>query len=203
LTLSPAIPYSALFSKEEEFSLMAIKIENHSQVKLPKKTEERITAILDSLPREHLRGIERVRLVDSINDPRLKNVQQRTDLPGLYHPRQGGQTAWLEIAVGVLLPRSKPIFKRIMPRLSFKGNLAAILFSLVGQHYYLTLRHSVKRGRIEPSVRAYTEKHLRQWNERQHTMRAKLFRPLQPMLERWARTLQKKAAAERKKSQST
>ena len=182
---------------------MAIKIENFSQVKLPKKTEERITSILESLPREHLRGIDRVRLVESINDPRLKAVQQRTELPGLYHPRQGGQPAWIEIAVGVLLPRSRPFFKRIMPRLSFKGNLAAILFSLVGQHYYLTLRHSIKRGQIEPSVRAYTEKHLRLWNERQHGMRAKLFRPLQPTLERWARLLQKKAATERKKSPSS
>jgi hypothetical protein len=181
---------------------MAIKIENHSQVKLPRGTEERIGSIMESLPREHLRGIDRVRLVDSINDPRLKSVSQRTELPGLYHPRQGGQAAWLEIAVGVLLPRSQPIFKRIMPRLSFKGNLAAILFSLIGQHYYLTLRHSVKRGQIEANVRAYTEKHLRLWNERQHGLRAKLFRPLQPTLERWARVLQKKAATERKKSQS-
>ena len=57
---------------------MAIKIENQSQVKLPKGTEERITGILESLPREHLRGIDKVRLVDSINDPRLKSVQQRT-----------------------------------------------------------------------------------------------------------------------------
>jgi hypothetical protein len=181
---------------------MAIKIENHSKVKLPRGTEERITGIVESLPREHLRGIDRIRLVDSINDPRLKSIQQRTELPGIYHPRQGGQPAWLEIAVGVLLPRSQPFFKRIMPRLSFKGNLAAILFSLVGQHYYLTLRHSVKRGQIEASVRAYTEKHLRLWNERQHGLRAKLFKPLQPTLERWARVLQKKASAERKKSQS-
>lgn len=181
---------------------MAIKIENSSKVKLPKGTEERITTIVESLPREHLRGIERIRLVDSINDPRLKSVQQRTELPGLYHPRQGGQPAWLEIAVGVLLPRSQPFFKRIMPRLSFKGNLAAILFSLVGQHYYLTLRHSVKRGQVEQLVRAYTEKQLRHWNERQHGLRARLFKPLQPTLERWARTLQKKASAERKKSQS-
>jgi hypothetical protein len=181
---------------------MAIKIENYSQIKLPKGTEERIVNIMESLPREHLRGIDRIRLVESINDPRLKSVSQRTELPGLYHPRQGGQSAWLEIAVGVLLPRSQPLFKRIMPRLSFKGNLAAILFSLVGQHYYLTLRHSVKRGQIEASVRVYTEKHLRLWNERQHGLRAKLFRPLQPTLERWARVLQKKASAERKKSQS-
>jgi hypothetical protein len=181
---------------------MAIKIENLSQIKIPKGTEERITGIMESLPREHLRGIDRIRLVDSINDPRLKSIQQKTELPGLYHPRQGNQSAWLEIAVGVLLPRSQPFFKRIMPRLSFKGNLAAILFSLVGQHYYLTLRHSVKRGQLEASVRAYTEKHLRTWNERQHGLRARLFKPLQPMLEKWARTLQKKASAERKKSQS-
>lgn len=181
---------------------MAIKIENYSQTRLPKKTEERINTVLESLPREHLRGIERVRLVDSINDPRLKSLQQRSDLPGLYHPRQGGQPAWLEIAVGVLLPRSKPLFKRLMPRLSFKGNLAAVLFSLVGQHYYLTLRHSVKRGQVEASVRAYTEKHLRLWNEQQQGFRARLFKPLQPTLERWARILQKKAATERKKSQS-
>src|SRR5215212_1503740 len=181
---------------------MSIKIENYSKVKLPKGTEARIASIMDSLPREHLRGIDRVRLVDSINDPRLKSVQQRTELPGLYHPRQGGQSAWLEIAVGVLLPRSQPLFKRIMPRLSFKGNLAAILFSLVGQHYYLTLRHSVKRGQVEASVRAYTEKHLRLWNEREKGFRSRLFKPLQPTLERWARHLQKKAAAERKKSQS-
>lgn len=181
---------------------MAIKIENYSKIKLPKGTEERIAGIMDSLPREHLRGIDRIRLVESINDPRLKSVPQRTDLPGLYHPRQGGQPAWLEIAVGVLLPRSKPFFKRIMPRLSFKGNLAAILFSLVGQHYYLTLRHSVKRGQIEASVRAYTEKHLRLWNERQHGLRSRLFKPLQPTLEKWAKALQKKASAERKKSPS-
>lgn len=181
---------------------MAIKIENHSQVKLPKGTEGRINNILESLPREHVRGIDRVRLVDAINDPRLKMIQQKSDLPGLYHPRQGGQTAWLEIAVGVLLPRSKPFFKRLMPRLSFKGNLAAVLFSLVGQHYYLTLRHSVKRGQVEASVRAYTEKQLRQWNEREKGFRSRLFKPLQPTLERWARHLQKKAAAERKKSQS-
>lgn len=181
---------------------MAIKIENNTQAKLPKGTEERINSIVESLPREHLRGIDRIRLVDSINDPRLKS-SQRTDLPGLYHPRQGGHPAWIEVAIGALLPRSQPLFKRIMPRLSFKGNLAAVLFSLIGQHYYLTLRHSVKRGHVEASVRAYTEKHLRLWNERQHGFRAKLFKPLQPTLERWAKTLQKKAAVERKKSQST
>jgi hypothetical protein len=181
---------------------MAIKIENITSIKLPKKTESQIEAILESLPREHLRGIERVRLVDNINEPRLKNLQQRTELPGLYHPRQGAQPAWLEVAIGVLLPRSKPIHKRLMPRLSFKGNLAAVIFSLVGQHYYLTLRHSVKRGQVEASVRAYTEKHLRAWHERQHGLRARLFKPLQPTLERWGRGLQKRAAAEQKKRQT-
>jgi hypothetical protein len=183
-------------------SFMAIKIELETGTKLPKKTNAKIEKILECLPREHLRGIERIRLVDNINDPRLKNLQQRTNLPGLYHPKQGAQAAWLEVAVGVLLPRSNPLMKRIMPRLSFKGNLAAIVFSLIGQHYYLTLRHSIKRGQIETAVRAYTEKHLRIWHDRQNTVRSRLFKPFQPTLEKWGRSLQKRAAAERKRKQS-
>jgi hypothetical protein len=74
-----------------------------------------------------------------------------------------------------------------------------VIFSLVAQHYHLTLRHSVKRGQVEPAVRAYTEKQLKAWNESQHKFRAKLFKPLQPTLERWSKSLAKKAAAEKKK----
>jgi hypothetical protein len=182
--------------------LMAIKIELETAIKLPKKTDSQIEKILECIPREHLRGVERIRLVDNITDPRLKNLQQRSNLPGLYHPKQGAQAAWLEVAAGVLLPRSKPLMKCLMPRLSFKGNLAAIIFSLVGQHYYLTLRHSIKRGQIETAVRAYTEKYLRVWHERQNTVRSRLFKPFQPTLERWGRSLQKRAAAEKKRKQS-
>ncbi|MGB7924733.1 MAG: hypothetical protein WCF57_15940 [Pyrinomonadaceae bacterium] len=181
---------------------MAIKIENQSTRKLPKGINERLEKMIDSLPREHLRGIERLRLVDTISDPRLRSLQQRTDLPGLYHPRQGAQPAWLEVAVEVLLPRSKPLLKRLLPRLSFKGNLAAVIFSLVGQHYYLTLRHSIRKGQIEPAVRSYTEKQLKKWNEREHSTRARLFKPIQPTLERWGRALQKRATAEKKRKQS-
>ena len=150
------------------------------------------------LPREHLRGLERIKLVEAINDPRVKNLQQ-ADLPGLYHPRQGTKAAWIEVATGVLIPKTKPLMKRIIPRLSFKGNLAAIIYSLAGQHYYLTLRHSIKRGQIEPAVRSYTEKYLRIWHERQHTVRSRLFKPIQPTLEKWGRSLQKRAAQERKR----
>jgi hypothetical protein len=181
---------------------MAIKIEFDTGAKLPRKTQNQIEGILACLPREHLRGIDRIKLVDSINDPRLKNLPQRSDLPGLYHPRQGSQPAWLEVAAGVLLPRPRSILKRLTPRISFKGNLAAIIFSLIGQHYYLTLRHSIKRGHVESAVRAYTEKHLRIWNESQHTVRSRLFKPLQPTLEKWGRSLQKRAAAEKKRKQS-
>lgn len=181
---------------------MAIKIEVDPDITAPRKSTIWIEGLLEAVPREHIRGIDRVRLVNSINDPRIRNLGQRTDLPGLYHPKQGAKAAWLEIAVGVLIPRSKPLMKRILPRLSFKGNLAAIIFSLVGQHYYLTLRHSVKRGQIEPAVRAYTEKQLRIWHERQHTVRSRIFKPFQPTLERWGRVLQKRAVAERKRKQS-
>jgi hypothetical protein len=177
---------------------MAIKIDNLSQrASLPGNFTETIDKIVETTPREHLRGLERIRLVDSINDPRLRAAQS-ANLPGLYHPRQGAQAAWLEIALDVLLPQSLPFYKRWASRLSFKTNLAAVIFSLIGQHYLLTLRHSVKRGQFEQSVRAYTEKQMKKWGENQHTFRARLFKPLQPTLERWARALQKKAKAQNK-----
>ena len=178
---------------------MAIKIENLSDAKLPRQTEARLSKMLECVPREHLRGIERVRLVSTISDPRVRSMEANR-LPGLYHPKQGNQPAWLEISINALLPKDRPFFKRWLPRLSFKGQLASVLFMLIGQHYHLTLRHSVKRDRIEPAVRSYTEKYLRIWGEREHSLRARLFRPLQPTFERWARTLQRRAAVERKKS---
>jgi len=179
---------------------LAIRIENQYEGTLPKGTIEQVEAAFDSLPREHTRGLERIRLVSYISDPRIKGQFQVTELPGLYHPREGTRGPWLEIAVNVLLPTDKPFFKRILPRMSFKSNLAALVFSLVGQHYHLTLRHSLKRTQIEPAVRMYTEKQLKLWNEKKHSFRAKLFKPLQPTFERWAKSVQKRMAAEKKKS---
>src|SRR3712207_8688120 len=45
-----------------------------------------------------------------------------------------------------------------------------------GQHYYLTLRHSVKKQNLEPQIRQYAEKNLRAWSEKQSagSFRAKL-----------------------------
>lgn len=180
---------------------MPIKIENDCSIKLPKNTVARIEKILDSVPREHLIGLERLRLVDRISDPRLR-LNTTTELPGLYHPRQGPQKAWLEIAGAALLPQHKSFFKRLMPRMAFKANLAAVIFSLVGQHYLLTFRHSLKKGQLETAVRSYTEKQMRQWNESEHQLRARLFKPLQPTLEKWTRNLQRKAVAEKKKTKS-
>lgn len=177
---------------------MAIKIDNLSNRQpLPGTLTETINRIVDAAPREHLRGLERIRLVDIINDPRLR-AGQTANLPGLYHPRQGSQPAWLEVALDVLMPQSIPFYKRWMSRLSLKTNLAAVIFSLIGQHYLLTLRHSVKKGQFEQSVRVYTEKQMKRWNENEHTFRARLFKPLQPTLERWARSLQKRAKEQKK-----
>ena len=182
---------------------MAIKIESQVVRKLPADTLKSIEGAFDSLPREHTRGLERIRLVPFITDPRIKGTAfQATELPGLYHPRQGPKGAWLEIAVNVLLQPDKPFHKRVIPRLSFKSNLVALVFSLVGQHYHITLKHSLKKTQLEPAVRAYTEKQLKAWNEKKHSFRAKLFKPLQPTFERWAKSLQKRAAAEKKRQAS-
>jgi hypothetical protein len=179
---------------------VAIRVENQFEGKLPKGALETVEEAFNSLPREHTRGIERIRLVSFISDPRIKGSFQASELPGLYHPRQGPKGPWLELAINVLLPTDKPFHKRIVPRLSFKSNLVALVFSLVAQHYHMTLRHSLKKTQLEPAIRAYTEKQLKLWNERKHSFRARLFKPLQPTFERWAKSLQKRAAAEKKKS---
>lgn len=179
-----------------------VRIENHTSFSMPKGAEEHINKVLDYLPIEHLRGLDRIKLVDFINDPRLKNmnVPVTGDLPGLYHPKAGNQPAWLEMSMGALLQPTEGFAKKWMAKSSFKSNLAGLIFSLVGQHYYLTLRHSVKKQGLEGQIRQYAEKNLRSWSEKQSegSWRAKLFKPFRPTIERWAKWLNKKAVAAQK-----
>ena len=179
-----------------------LKIENQSTLDLPKGGLEQIQKALDFLPIEHLRGLEKVKIVDYINDPRIKNldIPIKGDLPGLYHPKQGNQNAYLEVSMGALLQPTESFGKRWIAKTSFKSNAAGLLFSLVGQHHYFTFKHSVKKQNLEPQIRQYAEKNLRSWSEEQskHSVRAKIFKPLRPMLERSAKWLNKKAAAAQK-----
>lgn len=179
-----------------------IRIENTASFALPKDYEASISKVFDFLPVEQYRGVERIKLVDYINDPRLKNmdVPIKGDLPGLYHPRVQNQAPWFEISMGALLQPTESFMKKFMAKSGFKGNLAGLIFSLVGQHYYLTLRHSVKKTGLEPQIRQYAEKNLKAWSEKQAegSIRAKLFKPFRPVLERWAKWLNKKAAESKK-----
>src|SRR5947209_19221387 len=102
---------------------MAVKIENQYGGKLPRNTLTNLERALESVPREHLRGIERLRLVDVITTPRARMAAKGADLPALDHPRQGNQDAWFEIAVTALVQAIKPFHKRMITRLTFKGNL--------------------------------------------------------------------------------
>ena len=179
-----------------------IRIENQATLELPKKTEETIQKVITFLPIEHMRGLEKVRLVDFIKPPQMKNAPTPItgDLPGLYHPRIGNQSAWMEVSLGALLQPTENFGKRWMAKTSFKSNLAGIIISLVGQHYYLTLRHSVKKTSLEPQIRQYAQKNMREWGEKQseNSFRAKLFKPIRPYMERWAKWLNKKAAQSKK-----
>lgn len=181
-----------------------LKIDNQSSIDLPKNTEDTINNILDFLPTEHIRGLDKVKIVDFINTSALKNVTQpiKGDLPGLYYPKQMNQSAYLEVSAGALLQPTEGFAKKMMAKSAFKANLAGLLFSLVAQHYYLTLRHSVKKQGLEPQIRQYAEKNLKAWSakQNQNSFRAKLFKPLQPMFERLAKWLNKKAVAAQKKS---
>lgn len=179
-----------------------LRCENLASFDLPKGTEEHIQRVLDFLPIEHQRGLEKIKVVDFINDPRLKNldVPMKGDLPGLYHPKMGTQNAFLEVSMGALLQPTEGFTKRWMAKSAFKSNLAGLIFSLVAQHYFLTLRHSLKKTELEPQVRQYTEKNLRAWSEEQSgsSIRGRLFKPFRPLLERFAKWLNKKAAQAQK-----
>jgi hypothetical protein len=178
---------------------MAIKIENQSTIKIPKKTEEVIQSVLDILPREHLRGLNKVVLVDQIVlDSRLP-VPKTTDLPGLYHPRQGNIQPWFEVAVGTLLS-GDGIIKKWVARLNFKPQLAYLMLSLQGQHYQLTLSHGIKKTQYENAVRTYVEQHHKVWREKQSGWRGRLFKPIQPYMEKWARKLRKRYTEQKRKT---
>jgi hypothetical protein len=179
-----------------------IKIENQSTIDLPKNALEDIRKILAYLPIEHLRGLEKVKLVDFIKHPQMKTDTPITgDLPGLYHPKVGNQNAYAEVSIGALLQPTEGFAKRWMAKSAFKSNLAGLLFSLVGQHYYLTLRHSVKKQNLEPQIRQYAQRNLKEWSEKQsaNSKRAKLFKPFRPYIEKWAKWLNKRAVAAQKK----
>jgi hypothetical protein len=132
-----------------------LKIENQATFDLPKDTNEQIYKVLDYLPLEHQRGLEKVKLVDFINNPQLlkMDVPIKGDLPGMYYPKVGGKNAYLELSMGALLQPTEGFAKRWMAKQSFKSNLAGLIFSLIGQHYYLTLRHwSVRKISNRKSV---------------------------------------------------
>lgn len=180
-----------------------IKIENQSSIGLPKDAEENIRKIISFLPIEHLRGLEKIKLVDFIKHPQVKtDVAIKGDLPGLYHPKVGNQNAYLEVSTGALLQPTEGFAKRWMAKSAFKSNLAGLIFSLVGQHYYFTLKHSVKKQNLEPQIRQYAQRNLKQWSEKQAegSKRAKFFKPFRPYIEKWAKWLNKKASDAQKKT---
>lgn len=179
---------------------MLVKVENRSGLKLPNKTEETIQNVLGTVPREHLRGLGRVVLVDRIIPDTRVQLPTATELPGLYHPKQGGSQPWIEIALNSLLLPSEGFFKRLAARLNFKASLAYLTLSLQAQHYHFTLSHGLKKHQYEGAIRSYVEKHLEKWRESQSGWRMKLFKPLRPIMERWSRKLKKKYDAEKRKS---
>jgi hypothetical protein len=181
---------------------MPIKVENKATIKAPKKTQETIQSVLDVIPKEHTRNLNKVVLVDKIAaDPRIQ-IPNVSELPGLYHPRQGNVQPWCEIALGALLTTSEGFFKRLAARLNFKANLAYLVLSLQAQHYHLTLSHGIKKHQYEGAIRSYIDRYHEIWREKQAGWRAKLFKPIRPWLDKWARQLRKRYQQEQKQRRS-
>jgi hypothetical protein len=177
---------------------MAIKIDNTATVNLNiEKLMKHINSILESVPQAHLRGISKIVIVDRIEEPRL-DPTQRAELPGLYHPKLPGSPAWMEVALLPLRSDSSWI-KRLGRRLTFKTNVTATLLSLIGQHYYLTLSHGIKKSQYESAVRNYVEKQFAVYTESKRGFRYFLLKPFKPYLEKLGKWLRKRYEMELKK----
>ncbi len=103
---------------------MNVKIEVHSD-KAIKDLDRKVEKVLEVVPQEHLRGLSKIVVADTINEPRL-SATQRATLPALYHPKMAGQSAWAEISLSVLAPKEK-FPKRLLSRLALKSNLAQVV----------------------------------------------------------------------------
>ncbi len=172
---------------------MNVKIEI-SSANNTKNLDRNIERVLEVVPQEHLRGLSKIVLVDSIMEPRL-SAAQRSTLPALYHPKMGGQSAWAEVSMNVLAPREK-FPKRLLTRLALKSNLAQVVLSLVAQHYQLTLSKGVKKTLLEPAIKSYVERHFEKWREREGGLRVRLLKPFKPQLDKLAKRLAKRYKAE-------
>ena len=180
---------------------MAIKVENRATVTAPvKNLDELIQRALECVPVEHLRGLGRVVLVDRIEDPRL-DPSLTANLPVLYRPRMPGQaSASGEIALAVVFPPDASLFKRLMARSQARALVAQLALSLAAQHYLVTLSSRKKKGGgIERAAREYVEKYFAVWRDRQGGLRARLFKPLIPYLERWQKSARKYQAEQARK----
>src|SRR5712692_2967113 len=168
---------------------MNVKIEVASASSI-KDLNRKVEKVLDVVPAEHLRGLSKIVLVDTIAEPRL-SAMQRATLPALYHPKMGGQSAWAEIALSVLAPKEK-FPKRLLTKLALKSNLAQIVLSLVANHYHLTLAKGVKKTQLKPAIKSYVEIQFEKWRGKDGGLRVKLLKPFKPQLDRLARKLAKR-----------
>ena len=168
---------------------MNVKVEVLTQAPI-KDLNAKVEKVLDVVPAEHLRGLSKIVLVDTITEPRL-TAMQRASLPALYHPRMPGQSAWAEVSLNVIAPKEK-FPKRLLTRLALKSNIAQVVLSLVAQHYHLTLSKGVKKTQLEPAVKSYVEKHFDKWREKEGGLRVRLLKPFKPYLDKFAKRLAKK-----------
>lgn len=166
-----------------------MKIEDQSSEKL-KNLNENVQSVLGVVPAEHLRGLYKIVFVDLITEPRIA-ASQRANLPALYHPRMGGQSAWAEVATTVLSPKKK-FPQNILAKMALKSNIAQVVLSLVAQHYYFTLSKGIKKNQIEIACRSYVEKYFEKWRDNQGGLRVKLMRPFKPYLDKFAKRLARK-----------
>ena len=178
-----------------------IRVENQASFELPKDIEAQIGKILDFLPTEHQRGLERFGLwiLSTIRALKIWTFPSKAIFRDLSS-EVGNQNAWLEVSMGALYSRPKVfpnagwrnLRSRQSRRIDFLARRSALLFDAPAfnqKHKSRTADSSIRR------------KNLKTWSERQQvsSKRAKFFKPFSSIFEKWAKWLEQKRRNHRKK----
>ncbi len=133
---------------------MAIEIKILTQKKKNAlNIEKNLKRYLKTVPDEHLVGLERITVIDRIEDKKNKEAG------GLYRERCLLQSATIEIALDTVY-KGMPKFLYYVPFIS-KFILAGVLYHEIGHHYQKRLSHGIRKSEQEKFAREYEIKMLK------------------------------------------
>ncbi|MCK4830405.1 hypothetical protein KA005_82570 [bacterium] len=116
-------------------------------------TKKRIKKLILVIPKEHLIGLEKIIIVDQIED------KEKREVGGIYRQKYNNKPSSIELGIN-------SIYKR-MPRILFffpfvaTFSLSDVLYHEIGHHYHANFTHGIKKKRQEDFVEDYSKRMMK------------------------------------------